>query len=208
MEDNRVSIGEFTMSTFVGEPVGTTFAADDPTYEIIDGVRVELPPMGIRETIVAAGLSRPLSAYVYVHRLGRVVTEGLFAMAPGALPQRRPDLAFVSYERWPRARRIDPTNSWAVVPDLAVEVVSPGNYANEIPERVAEYFSAGVRRVWVIYPTSRLVYIYESPRSVLIVGPGEHVVGDDVVPGFRFAVDEMFEDLGADDPAAAPRADQ
>jgi len=92
-----------------------------------------------------------------------------------------------------------------VVPDLAVEVVSPGNYANEIPERVADYFAAGVRRVWVVYPTVRLVYIYESPRAVRIVGPGEEVVDDDVIPGFRLAVDEVFEDLGGDDADDTPR---
>ena len=48
----------------------------------------------------------------------------LFDLTP-VQRQRRPDVAFVSYNRWPRQRRVPRTEAWEVVPNLVVEVVSP-----------------------------------------------------------------------------------
>ena len=53
-------------------------------------------------------------------------------------------------------------NAWDVAPDLAVEVVSPTDRAEELAEKIAEYFQAGVRLVWVVYPVFRLIHVYES----------------------------------------------
>lgn len=193
------------MPATIDERAAESQGFDDTLYEIVEGGRLEPAAAGVREALIWTLVCSRLGTFSRARGYGRVIHQALFAMDGSAATWRRPDVSFVSYDRWPKDRRIEPTDAWAVVPDLAVEVVSPGNFANEIPERVAEYFSAGVRRVWVVYPTVRLVYVYESSRRVRVVGPGEEVEGGDVVPGFRLAVDELFEDLGDDN--AEPATD-
>ncbi len=82
------------------------------------------------------------------------------------------------------------------MPDLAVEVVSPTNTAVEVIGKVQEYFGAGVRRVWVVYPTVRQVYDYNDPASVRILRDTDALDGDPVLPGLRLPVADLFEDLG------------
>lgn len=109
--------------------------------------------------------------------------------------QRRPDLAYISFERWPRGKSVPATNAWEVVPDLAIEIVSPTNGAYEVIEKLEEYFASGVRRVWVIYPPFAKFYDYDSPESVRILKRSDILEGGDVLPGFRLALSDLFEAL-------------
>ena len=57
-----------------------------------------------------------------------------------------------------------------------------------------EYFRAGVRLVWVIYPDLNQVYVYESPSKVRILHQSDELDGGTVLPGFRLKVAALFED--------------
>jgi Uma2 family endonuclease len=85
-------------------------------------------------------------------------------------------------------------NAWDIVPELMVEVVSPNDLAQELVERLEEYWAAGAQRVWVVYPTQRLVYVYEAARQVRILGPADELDGGGVLPGFRVAIASLFPD--------------
>lgn len=166
----------------------------DRRYEIVDGQKVEKPPMGNIQAVVAALLDQILGGYVRANKLGRVIPEMLFRLFPKGGPQRCPDVAFVSYARWPRDRKVDSRNGMDVIPDLAIEVISPSNKAQEVIGKVREYFQAGALRVWIVYPSVRQVYVYESPKKVTILGEGDDLDGGDLIPGFRLALAELFED--------------
>ena len=127
------------------------------------------------------------------NRLGRVVSETLFLLDASRGLKRRPDLAFVSVERWPRGRRVPRAECWEVVPDLAVEFVSLTNSADQVLEKVEEYFRSSVRLVWVVYPSTNKVYVYDSPTSVRILQVGDDLDGGTVLPGFRLALAELFQ---------------
>jgi Uma2 family endonuclease len=73
-----------------------------------------------------------------------------------------------------------------------VEVVSPSDLAEEIMERIDEYFAAGTKLVWIVYPTQRLLYIYESPRQVRILGEADELDGGLVLPDFRIPIASLF----------------
>ena len=171
---------------------------DEASYEILDGKRVELPPMGAYAVRVAFTLASAIEQFARPASLGRAITEALFRLQSEPNLQRRPDAAFVSFERWPKGRRISPGNAWDVVPDLVVEVVSPTNLAEEIPTRVRGYFEAGVRRAWVVYVHESLVYEYDSPRSIRVMGREDALDGGEVIPGFRLPLSDLFE--GAEEP--------
>ncbi len=157
--------------TEVLEPeVAPEVANDDNFYEIVDDQRVELLPMSVNAVQIAFNLAYEIQNYAKPRELGQATTENLFRLRSHPNLQRRPDAAFVSYERWPKGKRIPTVNAWDVIPDLVVEVVSPTNYAEEIPTKIREYFEAGVRRAWVIYLHESLVYEYDSPRAIRVLG--------------------------------------
>jgi Uma2 family endonuclease len=77
---------------------------------------------------------------------------------------------------------------------LAVEVISDSNSANNVQIKMEEYFEAGVRQVWVVYPISSKVYVYESPTSVRILQVGDDLEGGSLLPGFRLSLAVLFEE--------------
>jgi Uma2 family endonuclease len=117
----------------------------------------------------------------------------LFILNVGLGLRRRPDVAFVSYQRWPRNRRVPRAEAWDVVPDLAVEVVSPSNTAEEILAKIREYFQASCLRLWVVYPAEEMVYVYQSPTQLRVLTRNDNLEGEDFLPGFRLPLAELFE---------------
>jgi Uma2 family endonuclease len=169
-------------------------------YEVVDGQRAETPRMGTYETDVANELNGHLWQFARTNGLGKTEVEMLFRIDVARDLQRRPDVAFVSFQRWPRGRRAAPNDAWDVVPDLAVEVVSPSNTAAAVLVKVRDYFQAGVRLVWVVYPAEREVYAYESPTIIRVLQPGDDLDGGDVLPGFRLPLATLFEEEEAGPP--------
>ena len=161
-------------------------------YEVIDGIIVEKPPMGAYEYRLGFKLGVRLANFVEPPGLGQVCTELLFDLRPIVDRERRPDAAFVSAERWPIDRPVPRVSAWRIVPDLAIEVVSPTNRAGEVAAKVKEYFLVGVSRVWVVYPESGEIYAHDSPASARIVGRGEVLTDETLLPGFRLDLDEFF----------------
>ena len=159
-------------------------------YETVNGKRVA-KLMGTYENVLAGELHGYLRNHVRTHSLGRAVIEVLFDL-PDVDNNRRPDVAFVSFARWPQNRRPPHANAWPVVPELAAEVVSPTDDVDDVMEKVEEYFRAGVRVVWLVLPRQERVYVYASPTEVRILARGDELTGDPVVPGFRLAVNDLF----------------
>jgi Uma2 family endonuclease len=160
-------------------------------YEVVGGQITKKPAMGAYSTWVASALVLGLGSFVKTHRLGVVVGEMLFLIDPATDLQRRPDVAFVSNGRWPRARRIPDDAAWNVVPDLAIEV-SPTNRAADVMAKTREYFQAGVRQVWVVYPSEALVYVYDTVMSVRILKAGDEIGGGELLPGLLLPVADLF----------------
>lgn len=163
-------------------------------YEVVDGAVREKPPMGAYEAELANLIALSMGPFAQSNGLGRVLTEMLFLIDREANLRRRPDVSFVSAERWPVERRAPRTAAWEVVPDLAVEVVSPGDLAGDLRRKVEEFFRAGVRAVWVVYPELAKVDVYQGPKAVAILGRGDILDGGGLLPGFRLSLDELFGD--------------
>jgi Uma2 family endonuclease len=163
-------------------------------YEVVDGRIVENPPMGAKESILASFLQGLMGPFALSNGLGRVATETLFLIDRARKLKRRPDLAFISAQRWPLTRRVPRTDGWDVVPDLTAEVISQSNMADEVAIKIDEYFRASVRAVWVIYPVNNKIYVYDSPTQVRILQVGDVLEGGDLLPGFQVALSTLFEE--------------
>jgi Uma2 family endonuclease len=167
----------------------------DGLYEVIDG-RFREKTIGAYECRLAAVIHGVLNRSGEDNPRGRALIEMIFDFRPTVDRECRPDVAFVSFERWGRDRRIPQTQSWAVVPELAVEVVSPTNTADEVAEKLEEYFQVGVRRVWMVYPRQSEVYDYSAPTEVRVLVLGGELDGGELLPGFRLPLTGLFEQPG------------
>ncbi len=142
-------------------------------------------------------LKTALDGFLHDNGLGQGFIEILFLLDPATGLRLKPDFAFVSAERWPIRRPIPKrTLAWPVVPDLAVEVISPTNRTIDDLIKVREYFRCGVRLVWLILPDLDQIYTYSSPADVRILAKekGDVLDGQDLIPGFRLPLATLFPD--------------
>ena len=107
--------------------------------------------------------------------------------------RRRPDVAFVSTARWPLDRLIPEAGDWEVVPDLAVEVVSPTDTMEEVLAKMHEYFEKGVRQVWIVVPMRQQVHVFDSPTRSRILAAVDELDGGELLPGFRLPLARLFQ---------------
>jgi Uma2 family endonuclease len=175
------------------------FVDDEPLFEIIDGQRVELPPMSYFAALVTSHLHEKLIAFKLANDIGVAAVETLFRLPLDKDRNRRPDVAFVSYKRWPKGQPYNLTeNAWPVVPNLTVEVVSPSDRAEEVMEKIKEYFQAGVEVVWVVYPSLQLWTVYEPLARSRTLTVADELDGGTVLPGFRLPLGAFFAELPAE----------
>jgi Uma2 family endonuclease len=175
------------------ETIGDSAANGEALYEVVNGQRVELPPMSIYAIWIASRLHVRLGSFAEEQACGTAVAEGLFILDPVHDIRRRPDVAFVSAATWSLDRPLPETGDWAIVPDLAVEVVSPNDGFEDVIAKVDEYFQCGVKNVWVILPTLSKVFVFELASSVRLLTVGDTLEGGALLPGFRLNLTELFK---------------
>jgi Uma2 family endonuclease len=180
-------------ATFAPAAAVSLTIPDDMLYEVVEGELVE-KIVGASEIEIATLLIEYLAPFVRARRLGKVLGEMIFRIDQAKDLQRRPDVSFISPARWPIRRRVPKVAVWDMVPDMAIEIVSPSNTADQVQEKIHEYFTAGVHRVWVVYPRQQEVYVYASPAQIQVLQLGQDLDGGDLIPGFRLPLAALFED--------------
>lgn len=164
---------------------------DGKLYELVDGRPVE-KKMGCESSWVGGQINRRLNAFCSDNRLGWVFQSDAgyqcFPHRPNLV--RKPDVSFVRHGRLPGEQ--PPRGHCAIPPDLAVEVVSPNDEAEEVEEKLSEYLGAGVALVWVAYPRTRTVYVYRRDGTANRLTEAQELSGEDVVPGFSCPVRDLF----------------
>ena len=160
-------------------------------YELVKGELRRMSSSGGEHAIIIGRLTMRLGRHVEAKNLGVYFgAEGGFKLASDPDTVRAPDLAFVSHENMPATGIAK--NFWPGAPDLAVEVISPGDTYNEVNEKVEDWLGAGTRAVWIVDPRRRSVSVYRSMTDVTLLSEGDELGGGDVVPGFRCKVAEVF----------------
>ena len=164
---------------------------NDIRLALIRGELKKMSPTGGTHGILRATIGAELIIFVREKDLGLV-----FGAETGFVVERDPDtvigadVAYVSHERMKDVENLDKFLPFA--PDLAVEVLSPGNTVQEIDEKIARHFAAGSRAVWVFKPKQRAVAVYGSPFDVRILGEQDTLDGGEVLPGFALDLSKLF----------------
>ncbi len=162
----------------------------DMQRELVQGVLVEMSPVGKSHGSVVVRLGARLVAWADHGPHGYVGTETGFILAREPDIVRAPDLTYIRPERV--AMSAEDVGYWTIAPDLAVEVVSPSESAQDVNQKVRDYLAAGTRLMWVIYPRTRQVIEYTSSNASRIYISGDTLEHDDVLPDFRCPVAELF----------------
>ena len=160
-------------------------------YELVKGVMRRMPPAGFEHGIRAAKIGGRLKEHVEKHKLGYVCgAETGFKISQNPDTVRAPDAAFV------RQAAIDERGIskgyWEGAPNLAVEVISPGDTYTEVAEKVDEWLNAGCAMVWVVNPRRETVEVYRSPEDITVLRGNDILEGGDVIEGFRCKVGDLF----------------
>ena len=103
---------------------------------------------------------------------------------------RKPDGSFIALDRL--SSDALPQGHCEIVPDLAVEVISPNDRYHEVEEKVDEYLQAGVRLVWVVHPQKKTIRIHRANGTMQDLHLADELSGEDVLVGFRCPVSEVF----------------
>ena len=160
-------------------------------HELVKGELFEMPLFGGRHGSVAMRIGIVLGSYVRENELGEVfAAETGFILRRDPDTVRAPDAAFVARERLPAGEL--PPGYLEMVPDLAVEVVSPGDSAREVREKVADWMRAGVRLLWAIDPATRSVTVYRSTDDLSVLSEDDSLDGGQVIPGFSTNIKDLF----------------
>ena len=165
--------------------------SDGFRYELIDGELKQMSPAGHNHGRIAARLTVPLGRYVEERGLGEVyAAETGFKLKTNPDHVRAPDVAFIRQER---VDEVGVTKGyWPGAPDLAVEVVSPGDTVAEVEDKVAEWLEYGTRLVWVISAKLHTVTAYQSLTDITTLTEKDMLDGGDVIPGFQYPIANLF----------------
>lgn len=161
-------------------------------FELVDGKLIEVTGAGGIHTMIMVTLFRLLSEFSQRHQYGIVFPDGLgYILSPHPGRLRIPDVSFASRDRIPMDGI--PEGFWPGPPDLAVEIVSPNDRAEDVHAKVGEYLESGARAVSVLWPRERSVTVSGTTGPVKELGPDDELDGGDVLPGFSVRVVEVFE---------------
>ena len=158
-------------------------------WDLIDGEPVEVTSSAGLSSMIASRISGELSVYLREHPIGHAFSaDAGFILFQDRATLRSPDFAFVSHTRLSKM----PETSVPIVPDLAVEVLSPSDRWADILARSAMYLQGGVRLVWVIDPANRTATIFWQEALPATLKEDGLLDGEVILPGFSLPLARLF----------------
>ncbi len=177
---------KLTLEEFWALPAG------DTNLELVDGQAIPKVSPKYFQSSLQRGIDRLFS--VWCRGKGRIRPEWSVTLLRNGVPWVPvPDLTYVSYERLPKNWK---RNEACPVPcDLAIEIISPGQILKEFEEKAADYFAAGVLRVWVIDPDKMSIRVFfPDPDNEVKFYIGDMVIVDTLLPGLELTPQSIFEE--------------
>jgi Uma2 family endonuclease len=169
----------------------------DTRVEIIEGRLVPMNAAAFQHAVVAQNLNRLLDPYVVAHGLGAVFSDGLTYLMHSDTRNLKdsfmPDLSFLRTASILVPPEYD--KPYPGVPDLAIEVVSPGDDADDLMLKVRTYLAKGTEQVWVVYPVVQEVHQYrrEGDPEIRIYRGNAPIDVQVFFPGLQITPSQIFQ---------------
>lgn len=163
-------------------------------FELHDGKMVEVPFAGMLHGAIVGIVYRLLTAVAIEHG-GYVFADGVgYVLSRDPETVRGPDVSYITADRFLQIGL--PVGFWPGPPDLAVEVVSPSDRANEIHAKTRDSLDAGTQLVWVLWPETRSVTVTHATGASRELGPDASLDGGTLLPGLRVLGADLFPPVG------------
>lgn len=155
-------------------------------YEYNRGVIEKMDAMKAKEQYLALNIQRRFTQTKAAEDGGQIVQE--LEVWTSSDQWRKPDLAFISIEQTKAAMQ-----GYEPVPEFIIEVISPNDQINRVKNKVYEYFDAGVKVLWHVFPEQQVVEVYRSPEDLEVCSGGKLCSAEPVVKGMVMPAAEVFK---------------
>ena len=158
-------------------------------HEMSAGELITMAPPRYLHSRYATNLCVSLANALFKSQSSEVLSEAGYVLSRDPLTIRQPDVSVLSKER---TKSMGEKEYVEGAPELAVEVVSPSDSAQDLSLKVDQYLRAGAKQVWVLYPGVKRVQVFYSDRAPAMLDETQTLTGGDVVPGFSVQVRNLF----------------
>lgn len=158
--------------------------------ELIDGEIVFKEPGDPLQSFITCAVGLELDTFVRRNKLGQVLMGevGLYIRRdPDRI--RTADAVFISAEKLPELTN----NFLELAPELVVEVASGGDQSQATQAKIEDYFSIGVKQVWLVEPGNRKLFVYNSMTDTQEFGDTDTLHGQEILPGLELDVGMLFQ---------------
>jgi len=161
----------------------------EPPLEYYAGRITQKMSPRLSHSVIQGEMFLGLTTFIRPRKLGRVFMELRCTFGGSSIV---PDLSYFREDRMP-----DPTSrvdreSVAFPPDLTIEIISPGQTVGELKKKIRAALRGGVQLGWLIDQDRRRAFVLRPGKKAEMLGPGDRLSGEGVIPGFLLAIDEMF----------------
>jgi Uma2 family endonuclease len=162
---------------------------DGQKYELVDG-EVVVSPASFYHAEIVVKIAHIIATYLDDHPIGKVYGDNVGLILPNG-NLRSPDVSFVRSEKLPGGK--SPVTFGEIVPDLAVEVLSPGDSPRRVMQKIGEFLECRVPLVWVVEPVTQIVTEYRSLSQIRQYMAQETISAEAILPGFTCLVSRFFQ---------------
>ncbi len=167
---------------------------ESPALELIDGtVTQKVAPQWLHG-LLQGSLTAAINGYAWPKKLAVAFPEIREAFGRDSLA---PDIGVYRWERIPRtAGKL--VNAPPIPPDIAIEIISPGQTVSELIRKGRRYLAHRVQTIVIVHPEAESVVLLRSDGSPVTLRGDDRIDLDAVLPGFELTVQALFDVLQLD----------
>jgi Uma2 family endonuclease len=168
---------------------------EKPALEYVDGVVMQKVAPLYEHSVLQRQLMLQLESQLAPRRLGHVFPELRVSFGGRS---HVPDLTVYRHERLPRrtpGRRI---GELFIPPDLAIEIISPGQSPTKLAQQCQWYVDNGVKVALLVEDRRERIRVFRAGVPPAVQRRGDTIALDEIVPGLRLVVDDVFAALDDD----------
>jgi Uma2 family endonuclease len=162
---------------------------DGVRHEISEGELITMPPPKSLHTLIALAILEALQAYLKQHGGVRAFPEAGYVLSREPLTVRQPDVSVLSTER---IQSTAPDDYFEGAPELAVEVVSASDSAEDLEIKVEQYLQSGAKQVWILYPKTKRLHLFRPGNQLRVLDETQTLEAAELLPGFSVKVADLF----------------
>jgi Uma2 family endonuclease len=162
-----------------------------PASEFIDGQIIQKPMPQGKHSTVQLDLGADINIALKPQHIARAYSELRCTFGDKSIV---PDIAVFTWERIPRDENGKVSNTFAIVPDWTIEILSPDQSQTKVVRNILHCLAHGTQMGWLIDPEEELVFVYFSDRTIAVFE-----VASDRLPvpifaeSFNLTVGKLFE---------------